>query len=519
MNNTDLEGSTEFSMPPPISLIVNPLHYLALSATVAAFALAEASAEVTFSTGFQYSNGAPTVGQDAANLNGADGQVGSWSGILPSGTSGDGGSELATIGTTTGSNGGAQLLRLDRGTAGFTIVAEFAEPIQLDGASFTFDYATRRTIGSHDRDNHIIGYDAAGEEAFHLIASAKSFGAGEATRLGYMASGLAQFDLPTVSGDDSNNDLSFFNGDTDRWPNGIGTIEVQLTSTGYAIVFDNGDNTYTTTELPYNGSATQLTRVEFSGSNNSGLWLDNIVAEGTRDSIISSFTATPLVVAPGETATLNWEVDDFDSVSLDGADASALTDLNGVGSATRTISQTQQFELTATRSTETDTATLRVIASPSPVLITEVMSDNDNTLQAADGSSPDWIELTNFGSTEIDLGGWHLTDDPEELDKSTFPTPTLLATGESLIVFASGGRFHPRRTPRRLLPQQQRRIPRPRAARWRHRRTRVLPFSASHERGRIIWPSTRPRCHGILRQPDPGRDERPADPDYRPAHF
>ena len=32
-----------------------------------------------------------------------------------------------------------------------------------------------------------------------------------------------------------------------------------------------------------------------------------------------------------------------------------------------------------------------------------------------DGDSSDWIELWNYGAAPIDLKGWHLTDDPDDL--------------------------------------------------------------------------------------------------------
>ena len=71
------------------------------------------------------------------------------------------------------------------------------------------------------------------------------------------------------------------------------------------------------------------------------------------------------------------------------------------------------------------------------VIISEVMARNDEVLQDEDGDSPDWIELLNISSETVDLNGWHLTDDAENLNNWQFP-PVSLNPGEHLIVFASG---------------------------------------------------------------------------------
>jgi hypothetical protein len=54
-----------------------------------------------------------------------------------------------------------------------------------------------------------------------------------------------------------------------------------------------------------------------------------------------------------------------------------------------------------------------------------------------DGEYPDWIELYNAGSVEINLNGYGLSDNPQQPYKWTFQNGTL-APGEYLIVFASG---------------------------------------------------------------------------------
>lgn len=73
----------------------------------------------------------------------------------------------------------------------------------------------------------------------------------------------------------------------------------------------------------------------------------------------------------------------------------------------------------------------------SPVVINEVMSGNTKTLQDQYGEYPDFIELLNRSDQDVDLSGWALTDNTEELGRWHFPVLTL-APGEYLTVYASG---------------------------------------------------------------------------------
>ncbi len=74
---------------------------------------------------------------------------------------------------------------------------------------------------------------------------------------------------------------------------------------------------------------------------------------------------------------------------------------------------------------------------PAAPLITEFMASNDSALYDEDGDSSDWIEIHNPDAAPVDLDGYHLTDDPADLTRWTFPGVTLPAGGY-LIVFASG---------------------------------------------------------------------------------
>jgi hypothetical protein len=70
------------------------------------------------------------------------------------------------------------------------------------------------------------------------------------------------------------------------------------------------------------------------------------------------------------------------------------------------------------------------------IVITEVLADNTGAFLDEDGHASDWIELFHAGDAAVDLGGWHLTDDPRQPNKWTFPS-LLLQPGDFLLVYAS----------------------------------------------------------------------------------
>ena len=72
-----------------------------------------------------------------------------------------------------------------------------------------------------------------------------------------------------------------------------------------------------------------------------------------------------------------------------------------------------------------------------PVFISEFLASNNGGLRDEDGDAPDWIEIFNSGSTNVNLNGWFLTDAEANLTKWRFPATNLPPNG-FLIVFASG---------------------------------------------------------------------------------
>ncbi len=80
----------------------------------------------------------------------------------------------------------------------------------------------------------------------------------------------------------------------------------------------------------------------------------------------------------------------------------------------------------------------RLLLDSTP-LITEFLADNSVPWYPADPTSDwDWIEIHNPTTEGFNLIGWHLTDDPDDLTRWTFPDNTVLRPGKYLIVFASG---------------------------------------------------------------------------------
>jgi hypothetical protein len=76
-------------------------------------------------------------------------------------------------------------------------------------------------------------------------------------------------------------------------------------------------------------------------------------------------------------------------------------------------------------------------AANAQILINEVMSSNSSAFSDENGDFEDWVELYNAGTTEVNLHGYGLSDNPSNPFKWTFGSTTLGA-GKFLIVWASG---------------------------------------------------------------------------------
>jgi len=70
------------------------------------------------------------------------------------------------------------------------------------------------------------------------------------------------------------------------------------------------------------------------------------------------------------------------------------------------------------------------------VAINEVMASNTATATDDAGEYEDWIELYNKTAQPVDLSGYHLTDDPTNPTKWTFPAGSIIPAGDYYIVWA-----------------------------------------------------------------------------------
>ena len=75
-------------------------------------------------------------------------------------------------------------------------------------------------------------------------------------------------------------------------------------------------------------------------------------------------------------------------------------------------------------------------ANSEPV-ISEFLAVSRGELLDGDGDASDWIEIRNDGLDTLDLEGWYLTDDLEELTRWEFPAVSI-QPHQHLVVFASG---------------------------------------------------------------------------------
>ena len=152
----------------------------------------------------------------------------------------------------------------------------------------------------------------------------------------------------------------------------------------------------------------------------------------TNQPIIRTFTATPPIIGPGASSTLNWTVVNSASLQLDGAPVAGTSFV-----VTPTTTRTYTLAATNGNGTVSSQASVSVVIPGVPV-INEFMADNDGALIVdADGGKSDWIELHNPSGSVALLEGFFLTDDPADLQKWSFPAVNL-ASGAYMVVFASG---------------------------------------------------------------------------------
>src|SRR6187399_251640 len=73
----------------------------------------------------------------------------------------------------------------------------------------------------------------------------------------------------------------------------------------------------------------------------------------------------------------------------------------------------------------------------SQILINEASNANGNTIVTPSGDTPDWIEIYNNSTQNVQLGGYALSDKRSEPLKWKFPVSTLGAN-QFLTILATG---------------------------------------------------------------------------------
>ncbi len=75
-------------------------------------------------------------------------------------------------------------------------------------------------------------------------------------------------------------------------------------------------------------------------------------------------------------------------------------------------------------------------ASESTVVINELMAENNTAVEDEFGEYDDWLELYNLGESDLNLSGWSLTDNINDLQKFEFPEGTIIESGAYLVIWA-----------------------------------------------------------------------------------
>lgn len=76
--------------------------------------------------------------------------------------------------------------------------------------------------------------------------------------------------------------------------------------------------------------------------------------------------------------------------------------------------------------------------SETGIVINEFMTSNTYTIYDCEGDYGDWVELCNMTNSDVDLGGYALTDDTAKPFAFVFPEKTVLPSGGCLLVFCDG---------------------------------------------------------------------------------
>lgn len=148
---------------------------------------------------------------------------------------------------------------------------------------------------------------------------------------------------------------------------------------------------------------------------------------------ITRFQAEPDTISSGQSALLSWRVEGAEAVQLIGVGPVEFSGSHEVRSAA-----SEAFTLLASNQHGSSSRSLAVTVDGAllPPRLTEFMANNDGALTRSDGATPDWIELWNPNPVAIDLGGYQLTDDPQDPGRYTISN-LILGPGEYFVIDAA----------------------------------------------------------------------------------
>lgn len=75
-------------------------------------------------------------------------------------------------------------------------------------------------------------------------------------------------------------------------------------------------------------------------------------------------------------------------------------------------------------------------ASEKTVVINEFMASNNGIIKDEAGQNDDWIELYNLTNEDIDLSGFYISDNPNNITKFQFAVGTIIKANDYLIIWA-----------------------------------------------------------------------------------
>jgi len=203
---------------------------------------------------------------------------------------------------------------------------------------------------------------------------------------------------------------------------GLDTIDLAWSVDGAdSLTINNEVGTVTNTTSKEGLAPTASTTYTLTATNSCGSVTADVSVTVNDKPVISSFTAADSTVCPDGSTTLNWDVTDADTISIDNGvvigEGTSVT-VHPAGTTTYTLSATN------TCGTTTKSVTVSVTAAPAIGTFTAtnatICSGSQTTLQ--------WSDVTGASSLSIDNSVGTVTETSESVSPTVTTTYTLTAT-------------------------------------------------------------------------------------------